>query len=339
MFKYIVKRILLLFMTLFVIMTICFVLIKLLPVPFEGTGAQLEAEMARREALGYGKPIMTQYGIYLKNIITKWDWGTSWKIDYSHSVTEVLLSRVTPTILLNIYSIVFSIPIGIGLGIFAALKKNKWQDHLISTVVMIFVSVPSYVYAFLVQYILYFKLGWFPGVVSSLREAGLALGIPSDTVIEMLSQGDVMRLWISWPMFKSMILPIMALSFGTIAGLARFTRAELTEVLTSDFMLLARAKGLTKSQATMRHAMNNAMVPILPMIIGEFASILSGSLIIEQIFAIPGVGALYLQSITLKDYDVFMFSTVFYTVIGLGASILVDLSYGFIDPRIRMGEK
>lgn len=339
MFKYIVKRILLLFMTLFVIMTICFVLIKLLPVTFEGTGPQLEAEMARREALGYGKPIMTQYGIYIKNIFTKWDWGTSWKIDYSHPVTEVLLSRVTPTILLNIYSIVFSIPLGIGLGIFAALKKNKWQDHLISTVVMIFVSVPSYVYAFLVQYILFFKLGWFPGIVSSLREAGLALGIPSDTVIDMLARGDVTRLWLSWPMFKSMILPIMALSFGTIAGLARFTRAELTEVLTSDFMLLARAKGLTKSQATLRHAMNNAMVPILPMIIGEFAAILSGSLIIEQIFAVPGVGALYLQSITLKDYDVFMFSTAFYTIIGLGASIIVDLSYGFIDPRIRMGEK
>jgi len=110
-------------------------------------------------------------------------------------------------------------------------------------------------------------------------------------------------------------------------------------VLTSDFMLLARAKGLTKRQATVRHAMRNAMVPILPMIIGEFASVLSGSLIIEQIFGVPGVGALYLSSINLLDYDVFLFVGMFYTLIGLSASILIDLSYGFIDPRIRMGAK
>ena len=136
-----------------------------------------------------------------------------------------------------------------------------------------------------------------------------------------------------------MIGASIALSFGEIAGLCRFTRAELTETLTSDYMLLARTKGLTRAQATVRHALKNAMVPILPMIIGSFISVLSGSMIIEQIFAIPGVGQLYIQSISLLDYDVFMMDTVFYTFVGLLAGIVVDISYGFIDPRIRMGER
>lgn len=104
-------------------------------------------------------------------------------------------------------------------------------------------------------------------------------------------------------------------------------------------MLLARAKGLTRGQATVRHAMKNAMVPILPMIIGEFIGILGGSMIIEQIFSIPGVGQLYIQSINTLDYDVFMMDGLFYTFIGLLAGIVVDISYGFIDPRIRMGER
>ena len=138
-------------------------------------------------------------------------------------------------------------------------------------------------------------------------------------------------------MFVSMVLPIMALSFGTIAGLMRFTRAELTETLTSDYMLLARAKGLTKMQATVRHALRNAFVPILPMVIGYFVDILTGSLIIERIFQIPGVGNVYVDSIANRDYNLFMAISMFYTAVGLVMGIITDLSYGFIDPRIRMG--
>ena len=123
----------------------------------------------------------------------------------------------------------------------------------------------------------------------------------------------------------------------SIAGFTRYTRAELTEVLTSDFMLLARAKGLTRTQATINHALRNSMVPIFPMIVGEFISILGGSLIIENIFAVPGVGKLYLTSIQKLDYDVFMFVSMFYVVIGLVAALMVDLSYGIVDPRIRIG--
>ncbi len=321
MTKYVLKRLLLMLFTLFIITTICFVLVKLLPpnLPEGGTAAQTAVYMARFEALGYFEPIPVQYAIYLKNIFTKFDFGTSWFVQSQADVAELLFSRMPPTIIVNLYSLLFSIPIGIALGILAAIKKNKWQDHVISTLVIVFVSVPSYVYAFLVQYIFYFKLGWFPQTIYSLYDAGGG--------------------WFTGKMLYSMVLPVLALSFGTIAGLCRFTRAELTETLTSEYMLLARTKGLTRSQATIRHALKNAMVPILPSIISSFVGILGGSMIIEQIFSIPGVGNLYIDAIMKRDYDLFMIDTIFYTAVGLLAGIVVDISYGFIDPRIRMGEK
>jgi len=320
MAKYVIKRVLLMLFVLFVIVTVSFMLVRILPRSLpEGTLAQQEIVLMRWNELGYNKPLLVQYGIYLKNVFTNWDFGTSWYIDYLEPSWNLLVGRLTPTVVVNLYSLIFSVPVGILLGIYAAIKKNKWQDSLISTSVMVFVSVPSYVYAFLVQYIFYFKLGWLPLTVSSLADAGGS--------------------WFTWKMFFSMIAPILALSFGTIAGLARFTRAELTETLTSDYMLLARTKGLTRGQATSRHALKNAMVPILPMVISSFVGILGGSFVIEKIFSIPGVGNLYINSIFQRDYDVFMIDTIFYTFINLLAGILVDISYGFIDPRIRMGEK
>ena len=319
MAKYVLKRILLMILTFFVIVTICFMLIRLLPRELPMEENLREVMLARFEALGYNEPLLVQYGIYLKNIFTSWDFGTSWYVQFRADAWDVLMDRLWPTVLVNFYSFLLSVPLGLALGIYAAVRKNKWQDHLISTLVMVFVSVPSYVYGFLVQYFLYFKLDLFPLTVSSLADAGGS--------------------WFTWPMFYSMIPPIIALSFGQIAGLCRFTRAELTETLTSDYMLLARTKGLTRSQATTRHALKNAMVPILPMIISTFISILAGSMVIEQIFAIPGVGQLYIRSINLLDYDVFMMDTVFYVLVGLMAGIVVAISYEFIDPRTRMGKK
>ena len=320
MAKYILKRILLMMFVLTVIVTTCFILVRILPRTLpEGNLQQQQAVLQRWDQLGYNEPLLSQYFIYLKNIFTKWDFGTSWYIKYNTDAWELLTSRLLPTVLVNVYSLLFSTPIGILLGIYAAIRKNRWQDSLISTSVMICVSVPSYVYAFLVQYFLYFKWRLLPLTVYSLADAGGS--------------------WFTWKMFYSMIPAILALSFGSIAGLTRFTRAELTETLTSDYMLLARTKGLTRAQATSRHALKNAMVPILPSIIASFVGILGGSFIIEQIFAIPGVGNLYMNSVFQRDYDVFMIDTIFYTLIGLLSGILVDISYGFIDPRIRMGEK
>ena len=313
--KYVVKRLLLMVLTFFIIMTMLFFLIRLLPnrvVAQPGSESYI-AEVAWREAWGLDKPIIVQYGIFLKNLITKFDWGTSFKSYPKYKVVDIVAMKLPPTILVNLYSILFSIPIGLLLGAFAALKKNKWQDQIISVLTMVIISVPSYVYAALVQYILCYKLGWFPLVVNSGED------------------------YLSWSMFYSMLPAVLALCFGTIAGFTRTTRAELTEVLTGEYMLLARTKGLTRWQATIKHAFRNAMVIILPMIIGEFISILGGSLIIENQFAVPGIGGLYIKSINEKDYNIFLFVSMFYVFIGLLASIVIDISYGFIDPRIRIG--
>ena len=316
MVKYVIKRLLLMIMTVLIITCVCFVLVRMLPPAELPPGDPHSAVIAaRREAAGYNKPYMVQFGIFLKDIFTEFDWGVSDKLYFGQDVAKIFLSKLPPTIFVNLYSIIISIPIGIALGIWAALRKNTWIDYTISTGVMIVISVPSFVFAFLIQYFLSYKLGWFPFLMKEGTD------------------------WLTWPMFVSMLPATLSLCFGTIAGFTRTTRAELTEVLTSEFMLLARTKGLTKAQATIRHAMKNCAVVILPAIFSSFIGIMSGSLVIEKIFSVPGIGQLYLNSINGRDYNLFMIDTVFYTVVGLLAGIVVDVSYGFIDPRIRMGSK
>lgn len=318
MFKYILKRIGLMLLSFCVIMLMCFVLIKLLPIVIEDAIGQdrliLEATLRSR---GYYDPIPVQLFNYVKRIFTNGDFGIGVNMPghKNQPVWDAFVRQLPPTVLINVYSSLIGVPIGLALGIFAALKKNKWQDHVISTGVMIMISVPSIVYAFLIQYFLCVKLKWFPLIMNP----GYDYFTPS--------------------MFLSMFPAVLSLCLGSIAGYTRYTRAELTEVLTGEFMLLARTKGLTRGQATVRHALRNAMVPIFPMILSEFVSVLSGSLIIENIFAIPGVGKMYLTSIQVLDYDFFMLLSGFYTLVGLAAGIVVDISYGFIDPRIRMGAK
>lgn len=314
--KYILQRLTLMVVTFFIITFACFALIRMLPLPVLDPGdPHAQIVLIRREAMGYNKPIIEQFGLFLKGLFTNWDWGVSDKLYTGLEVWPLFISKLPPTMLTNLYSIIFAIPLGIILGIIAAMRKNTWLDHFISTATMIFISVPSFVYASLVQFFLCFKLSWFPLVMNTGTN------------------------YFTKDMFLSMVPAILSLSFGVIAGFTRTTRAELTEVLTSEFMLLARTKGLTKTQATVRHALKNCMVVILPAIFGEFIGIMGGSLIIEQIFSIPGVGRLYLNSINALDYPLFLLLSCFYLAIGLVAGIVVDVSYGFIDPRIRMGSR
>lgn len=317
MVKYVIKRLLLMLFTFFVIMLIGFVLIKLLPLA-DLSGLSPDQRMIienSRAARGYNKPILEQFIIYWRRALIYGDFGLGETYLAGQDVGKTFLSKLPATMYVNLLSIIFSIPLGIGLGIYAALRKNKWQDHVVSTGIMVFISVPNFVLAFLLQYIFYFKLGWFPALMASTVKYG----------------------WFSWTTLKSVIMPVFALSLGTIAGFARSTRAELTEVLTSEFMLLARTKGLTKGQSIMRHALRNIAVIIVPGIMGAFIGILGGSLVIEKFFSIPGVGGLYLNAVQALDYNFFMIESAFYTFVGLLAGIVVDISYGFIDPRIRMG--
>lgn len=333
MFKYVMKRLGLMLFTFAIIFTMCFVLIKLLPIPvnimpgqdpvitykiLEGRGWIMNAVEGENGVWHYDRvPILKQLGIYLIRVFRDGDFGvaTTYGEYMNMDIWDVFVSHLPPTILINIYSSLIGVPLGIGLGIVAALKKNKWQDQLINIIIILLISIPGIVLSLLLQYFICFKLRWFPLMMETSND------------------------YFSWPVFKSMLPAVFALCLGSIAGYARFTRAELSEVLTSEFMLLARTKGLTKQQAIMRHAMRNSMVVIFPSILGEFISVLSGSLIIEKMFAINGVGGLYLNAITFKDYDFFMLLSAFYTLVSLTAGIVIDISYGIIDPRIRMGAK
>ena len=333
MFKYVSKRLGLMLFTFLIIFTMCFVLIKLLPIPtnalpgqdpeivmktLEGRGWITNIKEGENGGWTYDRvPILIQYGTYIKRIITQGDFGivTTYGEYLNMNIWQVFVSHLPPTILINIYSTLIGVPIGLGLGILAALKKNKWQDQLINIFIILLISVPSIVLALMLQYVFCFKLGWFPLTMSTSND------------------------YFTWEVFRSMIPAVFALCLGSIAGYARYTRAELSEVLTGEFMLLARTKGLTKRQAIYRHAMRNSMVVIFPSILSEFISVLSGSLIIEKMFGVNGVGGLYLNSITFQDYDFFMLLSGFYTLVSLTAGIVIDISYGFIDPRIRMGAK
>lgn len=326
MIIYILKRLGLLLLTFIVIFFICFIMIRLLP--FNVDAGMNDKEVFYRQMVAQGRmklvdgeyvtvPIFEQLGAFLKNLFTpgsEYPWGHSYKIEWLTSPDQVLFSRLGPTVMINVYSSLISIPCGIGLGIYMALKKNKWQDNVLSVVIMLVISVPSFVYAFLLQYLFGYVWNILPPMAASASVG-----------------------WFTWEMFSSLLMPIVSIALGSIAGFARYTRAELTEVLTSDFMLLARTKGLTRGQATVRHALRNSMVPIFPMILGEIISVLSGSMILENIFSVNGVGALYLQSIKTGDYDVFQFVSMFYILIGLVGTLVVDISYGIVDPRIRMG--
>lgn len=322
MTKYVLKRIGLMFLTTFIIIFIVFASIRSLPdlriAPGDPTiDPEILQQIMERDGLGQGT-VLEQFGTWVSNIIENGSFGYS--IRYPRQVNDMIVERLAVTIRINIIPYFLSIPIGIGLGIWAALKKNKITDHIISTGVMIFISVPSFVVAVLLQYFFAFKLDWVSWRV-------LVGSDYSNDVIAGIS---------------SYILPMAILTLGSVAGLARFTRAELTEVLTSEFMLLCRTKGLNRRQSTIRHGIRNALVPIAPGLIGGLVGILSGSIVTERIFAIRGIGLLYLESFTRAsgvrpDYPVVMALVMFYTIIGLTATLVIDLTYGVIDPRIRMG--
>jgi oligopeptide transport system permease protein len=260
--------------------------------------------------------VAKQYFAWINNIITDWNWGYSTRVQANVPVFDILKSRMGVTLKLNLIALFFYIPIGFTLGIIAALKKNSFTDNAISLGVMIFISIPSFVMMTLLLMLFGYILGWVP---TQFPAANLTGSIQ----------------------ITGLILPVLGLSFGSIAGLTRVTRAELTEVLTSEFLLLARTKGLTRTQSVIRHAMRNSMVPLVPSIIGSFVSLLSGSVIIELIYGIPGTGRVYIRALSQNNYDynLVLGTTAFYTIIGLFAVLLVDLSYGIVDPRIRMGAR
>jgi len=342
--KYVLKRIGLAFLTTFIILSLTFILVKLLPFerPIGGTQQQIayfdkqthlgyvyrfEKEMPKygqllykspaekgRSFYYYQVPVLEQYVNWLKNIVLHWDWGYSKTFQPNVAASVIIMSRIGYSMRLNIISAVLSVPLGILRGIWAALKKNTVTDHTISTLVMICVSIPSFVLISFVLRIFSYGLGWLPSTW------------PPDTAATSVK-------------VQGYIIPVFCLCFSPICGYCRTVRAELCEVMESDYLLLARTKGLTRRQAIVRHALKNAMVPIFPSILAEFIFIMGGSMILESLYGIPGIGKLFVLSLNYKDYDILFVDMAIFTTINLLAGVVLDLSYGFIDPRIRMGAK
>ena len=299
-------------LTLFIIITISFFAIRLIPGDVLGEGANPELCAAMRARYHLDKPLIEQYVIFIKNFLS-FDFGESINLYPRRPVFDVIAEKVPLTLVLNIFSLIITIPTGIACGIAAALKKNTLTDHAISTMVVFNVSVPSFVFASLLQYFLAYKLGWFPILL------------------------DLKAPFMSGAQLWSMVLPVLALSFGGIATITRYMRAELFEALSSEYMLLARAKGLTQLQATVRHALRNSFIPLCNVIVPMFMSVLSGSMVVETIFNIPGLGSLMTGSISTSDYYLTIAILFVYSLINLTSVLVVDLSYGIVDPRIRIG--
>lgn len=261
-------------------------------------------------------PIITQYGKWLKNVVTKFDWGTSTRIAINVDATKVLNRTFKYTIGVNMAVIILQIPFGLLIGAIAAIKKDKFFDNFTSVLIMVFISLPSFVVIMLLMKWFGSDLGWLP------------YQWPSDQSTSMQK-------------FLGYFIPVSSLALGGIAGLSRRVRAELAEGLTQDFVLLARTKGLSKRQSIFRHALRLSLTPIIPGLMFSFVGLLGGAGITEQVYGIPGAGRLFIQA-SLRgapDYNIIMYDTAFFGFIGLFTGILIDMSYGLVDPRIKMGAK
>lgn len=311
MLNYILKRIAAMVLTLFIILSLSFFAIRLIPGDIAGENAAPEIKAAMEARYHLDKPLGEQYAIFLKNFLS-FDFGESMTLYPRRPVFAIIRDKIPLTLMLNLFSLCLTIPIGLFCGIAAALRKNTAIDYAITAMVVFNVSVPSFVFATLLQYIFAFKLEMFPFLLNLDSTFSLA------------------KFW-------SMILPVLALSFGGISTITRYMRAELFEALNSEYMLLAKSKGLSNIQATLRHALRNSFIPLCNVIIPMFMNLLGGSMVVENIFGIPGIGSLTSASIQTSDYYLTIAVLFFYSVISLASMLLVDLSYGIVDPRIRIG--
>ncbi len=313
MFKYLLGRIGAMLLTLFLVMTLSFWVIRLMPMSiFENPEVSPEIQAQLEAEMHLDKPMIVQYFYFIEGIVTRGDFGTSVKVRPGLDVFDILAIRIPPTVVLNVFSLLISLPLGIIVGVAAALQRNKATDNVLSFLIVICISVPSFVFASLLQYCLTYVWPIFPTLYDSQATTFGA-------------------------QLYSMVLPIIALALNPIATIGRYLRGELIETLNSDYMLLARTKGLSRTQATIFHAFRNSLVPIANTIIPMITGIMGGSLVVEKMFAVPGMGGLLIDSILAGDHFLTVALLIFYSAISLVTILIVDISYGLIDPRIRVG--
>lgn len=254
---------------------------------------------------GLDKPIRTQYALFVKNAL-QGDFGES--IVYpGQQISKTIVKTAPVSGKLGLISIFFGFTIGVAFGFIAALNRGKWPDFLVITIAILGVTIPSFVMASLLQYFFGAKLKWFP---ITYRKG-------------------------NW---KSFVMPIIALSFGTIATYARYMRSSVLEVINSDYVLTARAKGVTEMGILFKHILKNAMIPAVTILGPQITGVFAGSFIIEKIFNIPGLGQFLVSSIGSRDYPFIISTTVLFGFLFVLSQLIVDIVYGFLDPRIKLAE-
>lgn len=304
--KYFLKRVFFMIITLWLIATITFFLMKLLPgTPYTNQERLSPEVIAQLNAQnGLDQPVIIQYGIYLKNLV-QGNFGISFQFQ-NQPVSNLLSARIGPSLQLGAQAIIVGTVVGIILGTISAMKQNTWVDSLATLVAILGRSIPNFVFAVLLQYVFAIQLRVLP-----------------------IAQ------WNGW---EYTILPTIALAMSPLADSARFIRTEMVEVLHSDYVELARAKGLSRWQVAFRHGLRNSLIPLLTLIGPLAVALMTGSLVVENIFAIPGIGDQFTRSITTNDYPTIMAVTILYSTMLVIVILVVDVLYGIVDPRIRVSE-
>ena len=315
MFKYVLKRLAYSIVTLFVLVALTFFLQHMLPGdPFIGDKALPDATMeALRAKYGLDKSLPEQFLIYLGNCL-RGDLGLS--IQNNRPVTTIIYESFLVSFDLGIRAIIFALVLGVFLGTVAAIKRGKAIDTVCMFIALVGVSVPSFNMASLLQYFLGLQL------TTALKDAGMSAMFAAT----------------GWEAPNSKILPVLALGFGSLAQISRLTRTSMLDVLGQDYIKTARAKGLSQGAIIWRHALRNAIMPVVTVLGPITAGVLTGALVVENIFAVPGLGKYFVQSIQVLDYTMISGTTIFYGAFLILANLVVDLVYGIIDPRVKLEE-
>ena len=301
--KYILKRVLLSIFTVWVVITITFFVMHAVPGgPFVGEKATTPAVQAAMEAkYGLDKPLLVQYGTYLKDIVTKFDFGPSLK-QRGRMVIDIIFDGMKTSVYLGVLAAALSTFVGVILGAIAALRRNKLIDRVIMVITTAFVSMPSFIMGSLLLALFAIRLQWLPA-------NGAATG--------------------------GLILPITTLALYPMAYITRLTRSSMLDVLGQDYIRTARAKGLSGPRIIYGHALKNSLIPVLTYIGPMLAYIVTGSLVVEQIFAVPGIGRQFVSSITNRDYPMIMGTTIILAALIVVMNLLTDILYKVVDPRIQ----
>lgn len=307
--KYIFKRVLYSLVAILVLLLLLFLMLDLMPgSPFNDDKLSQEQIDILYQKYGLDDPFFVRYFRYLFNI-AKGDFGVSYNIASNVPITDLLQTRLPTSIRLGGQAVFLGASIGLVLGLVAALKHNTIFDTIATIISVLGVSLPNYVFALALSYLFGYRMGWFP------------------------------LLYASETPFISSVLPTIALSMFSMANIARFTRTEMLEVLRSDYMLLAESKGISGPTLIIRHALRNALIPIITVLGPLIVNTMTGSLVIEKIFSIPGIGELMVRSIQQNDYNVTIALSFIYSLMYIGIMLVVDILYGIIDPRIRLSKE